>query len=92
MQDYQVDLYLRQHWFDPRLNHSDITQVSIIIRHYQPPYHPSHQVLDLNDPKLVQAIWKPEVRLLYLPINPQAIVVTLCRFTSPMPRRQSSSM
>jgi len=42
--DYQVDLYLRQHWFDPRLNHSDITQV-----------------LDLNDPKLVQAIWKPEV-------------------------------
>jgi len=42
--DYQVDLYLRQHWFDMRLNHSDITQV-----------------LDLNDPKLVQAIWKPEV-------------------------------
>merc|ERR1711963_945285 len=42
--DYQVDLYLRQHWHDPRLNHSEITQV-----------------LDLNDPKLVQAIWKPEV-------------------------------
>jgi len=42
--DYQVDLYLLQHWFDPRLNHSDIKQV-----------------LDLNDPKLVQAIWKPEV-------------------------------
>jgi len=42
--DYQVDLYLRQHWFDPRLNHSEIKQV-----------------LDLNDPKLVQAIWKPEV-------------------------------
>jgi len=42
--EFQVDLYLRQHWWDPRLNHSDIKQV-----------------LDLNDPKLVQAIWKPEV-------------------------------
>ena len=27
LQDYQVDLYLRQHWHDPRLNHSEITQV-----------------------------------------------------------------
>ena len=27
-QDYQVDLYLRQHWFDPRLNHSEIKQVA----------------------------------------------------------------
>ena len=27
-QDYQVDLYLRQLWFDPRLNHTKITQVS----------------------------------------------------------------
>ena len=27
LQDYQVDLYLRQHWFDPRLNHSEIKQV-----------------------------------------------------------------
>eukprot|EP00095_Tigriopus_kingsejongensis_P006491 maker-scaffold676_size113663-snap-gene-0.28 protein:Tk06491 transcript:maker-scaffold676_size113663-snap-gene-0.28-mRNA-1 annotation:"glycine receptor subunit alpha-2-like" len=42
--DYQVDLYLRQHWEDPRLNHKAITEA-----------------LDLNDPKLVQAIWKPEV-------------------------------
>lgn len=50
--DYQVDLYLRQHWFDPRLNHSEIKQV-----------------LDLNDPKLVQAIWKPEV---YFPNAKQA--------------------
>ena len=29
IQDYQVDLYLRQHWFDPRLNHSEIKQVGI---------------------------------------------------------------
>jgi len=42
--DYKVDLYLRQHWVDPRMNHSAITEP-----------------LDLNDPKLVQAIWKPEV-------------------------------
>lgn len=42
--DYQVDLYLRQHWEDPRLNNPAITQA-----------------LDLNDPRLVQAIWKPEV-------------------------------
>lgn len=42
--DYQVDLYLRQHWEDPRLNHKAIAEA-----------------LDLNDPKLVQAIWKPEV-------------------------------
>ena len=43
-QDYQVDLYLRQHWEDPRLNNPAI-----------------NEALDLNDPKLVQAIWKPEV-------------------------------
>ena len=43
-QDYQVDLYLRQHWEDPRLNDPAITEA-----------------LDLNDPRLVQAIWKPEV-------------------------------
>lgn len=42
--DYQVDLYLRQHWEDPRLNHNSI-----------------NEPMDLNDPKLVQAIWKPEV-------------------------------
>jgi len=42
--DYQVDLYLRQHWDDPRLNNPAITEA-----------------LDLNDPRLVQAIWKPEV-------------------------------
>lgn len=42
--DYQVDLYLRQHWEDPRLNNPAITQA-----------------LDLNDPRLVQSIWKPEV-------------------------------
>ena len=41
-QDYQVDLYLRQHWEDPRLNDPAITEA-----------------LDLNDPRLVQAIWKP---------------------------------
>ena len=29
--------------------------------------HPPFQVLDLNDPKLVQAIWKPEVsHLVYI--------------------------
>jgi hypothetical protein len=39
-QDYQVDLYLRQHWEDPRLNDPAITEA-----------------LDLNDPRLVQAIW-----------------------------------
>ena len=44
LQDYQVDLYLRQHWEDPRLNDPAITEA-----------------LDLNDPRLVQAIWKPEV-------------------------------
>ena len=43
-QDYQVDLYLRQHWFDARLRHPQL----------QDP-------LDLNDPNLVKAIWKPEV-------------------------------
>merc|ERR1711963_99144 len=42
--DYQVDLYLRQHWEDPRLNNPAITEA-----------------LDLNDPRLVQAIWNPEV-------------------------------
>ncbi|XP_039291108.1 glycine receptor subunit alpha-2-like [Nilaparvata lugens] len=44
MQDYEVDLYLRQKWQDERLKHADITEV-----------------LDLNDPNLVKAIWKPEV-------------------------------
>ena len=39
-----MDLYLRQHWEDPRLNHNSI-----------------NEPMDLNDPKLVQAIWKPEV-------------------------------
>lgn len=43
-QDYQVDLYLRQRWFDPRLNHPQLLDP-----------------LDLNDPNLVKAIWKPEV-------------------------------
>lgn len=43
-QDYQVDLYLRQHWDDPRLDNPAITEA-----------------LDLNDPRLVKAIWKPEV-------------------------------
>merc|ERR1711953_442082 len=42
--DYQVDLYLRQHWDDPRLDNPAITEA-----------------LDLNDPRLVKAIWKPEV-------------------------------
>ncbi|XP_037093013.1 glycine receptor subunit alpha-2-like [Pollicipes pollicipes] len=42
--DYEVDLYLRQYWTDPRLRHKDITTP-----------------LDLNDPNLVKAIWKPEV-------------------------------
>ena len=43
-QDYQVDLYLRQRWFDQRLNHPQLLDP-----------------LDLNDPNLVKAIWKPEV-------------------------------
>ncbi|XP_047736996.1 glycine receptor subunit alpha-4-like [Hyalella azteca] len=42
--DYQVDLYLRQTWYDARLKHEDLVQP-----------------LDLNDPNLVKAIWKPEV-------------------------------
>jgi len=42
--DYQVDLYLRQHWSDQRLNHPQLIEP-----------------LDLNDPNLVKAIWKPEV-------------------------------
>ena len=41
-----MDLYLRQHWEDPRLNHKAITEA-----------------LDLNDPNLVKAIWKPEVKI-----------------------------
>lgn len=44
LQDYEVDLYLRQKWQDARLQHPDITES-----------------LDLNDPNLVKAIWKPEV-------------------------------
>ena len=43
-QDYQVDLYLRQHWSDQRLNHPELIDP-----------------LDLKDPNLVKAIWKPEV-------------------------------
>ena len=39
-----MDLYIRQHWVDPRLNHKSI-----------------NEPMDLNDPKLVQNIWKPEV-------------------------------
>ena len=67
LQDYQVDLYLRQHWFDPRLNHSEIKQViadaaeTRIVHKYQ-----YLKVLDLNDPKLVQAIWKPEVWVVFI--------------------------
>lgn len=44
LQDYEVDLYLRQKWVDERLRHGNITEI-----------------LDLNDPNLVKAIWKPEV-------------------------------
>jgi hypothetical protein len=44
LQDYEVDLYLRQKWQDERLKHAEITEA-----------------LDLNDPNLVKAIWKPEV-------------------------------
>ncbi|OQR71076.1 glycine receptor subunit alpha-2-like, partial [Tropilaelaps mercedesae] len=43
-QDYEVDLYLRQRWYDGRLAKVNISAP-----------------LDLNDPKLVQKIWKPEV-------------------------------
>ena len=39
-----MDLYLRQHWSDKRLNHPELVDP-----------------LDLNDPNLVKAIWKPEV-------------------------------
>ncbi|XP_054157554.1 glycine receptor subunit alpha-2-like [Oppia nitens] len=42
--DYEVDLYLRQSWFDERLRTGN-----------------GSRALDLNDPKLVQMIWKPEV-------------------------------
>ncbi|XP_022696824.1 glycine receptor subunit alpha-2-like [Varroa jacobsoni] len=42
--DYEVDLYLRQRWYDGRLAKVNISAP-----------------LDLNDPKLVQKIWKPEV-------------------------------
>ncbi|CAG2168262.1 unnamed protein product [Oppiella nova] len=41
--DYEVDLYLRQSWFDDRLKTN------------------GSRAMDLNDPKLVQMIWKPEV-------------------------------
>ncbi|EEC07513.1 gamma-aminobutyric acid A recptor, subunit alpha, putative [Ixodes scapularis] len=44
LQDYEVDLYLRQTWQDDRLTSSNVSRP-----------------LDLNDPKLVQRIWKPEV-------------------------------
>ena len=77
-QDYQVDLYLRQSWEDPRLNDENITQP-----------------LDLNDPELVKAIWKPEV---YFPnakhaefqfvtvpnvlvrVNPQGAILYMLRY------------
>ncbi|CAG2168165.1 unnamed protein product, partial [Oppiella nova] len=42
--DYEVDLYLRQRWYDQRLMTGN-----------------GSRALDLNDPKLVQMIWKPEV-------------------------------
>ncbi|KFM66670.1 Glycine receptor subunit alpha-2, partial [Stegodyphus mimosarum] len=42
--DYEVDLYLRQTWYDHRLRQPHLVKP-----------------LDLNDPKLVQRIWKPEV-------------------------------
>ncbi|XP_015930128.1 glycine receptor subunit alphaZ1-like [Parasteatoda tepidariorum] len=42
--DYEVDLYLRQKWYDERLKKPEMSRP-----------------LDLNDPKLVQRIWKPEV-------------------------------
>ncbi|GFW89341.1 glycine receptor subunit alpha-2 [Trichonephila clavipes] len=42
--DYEVDLYLRQTWYDHRLRQPNLVKP-----------------LDLNDPKLVQRIWKPEV-------------------------------
>lgn len=42
--DYEVDLYLRQYWVDPRLQHEDISTS-----------------MDLNDPNILKAIWKPEV-------------------------------
>lgn len=42
--DYEVDLYLRQSWYDERLKTVN-----------------GSRALDLNDPKLVQMIWKPEV-------------------------------
>ena len=42
--DYEVDLYLRQSWYDPRLRTGN-----------------GSKAMDLNDPKLVQMIWKPEV-------------------------------
>ncbi|UYV62328.1 hypothetical protein LAZ67_2000111, partial [Cordylochernes scorpioides] len=44
VQDYEVDLYLRESWLDSRLANTDLSRP-----------------LDLNDPKLVQMIWKPEV-------------------------------
>ena len=47
-----MDLYLIQHWEDPRFNHSAITES-----------------MDLADPSLVKAIWKPEV---YFPNSKEA--------------------
>lgn len=44
LQDYEVDLYLRQGWQDDRFKKNTFSRA-----------------LDLNDPKLVQRIWKPEV-------------------------------
>ena len=45
-----------------------------MVRNY---IHPPFQVLDLNDPKLVQAIWKPEVsHLVYILIASAPKVVS----------------
>jgi len=71
MQDYQVDLYLRQHWYDPRLDHPQLTEP-----------------LDLNDPNLVKAIWKPEV---YFPNAKDAEFQVIqcnswCLFSMPFPQ------
>ncbi|KAG1654981.1 Glycine receptor subunit alpha-3 [Nymphon striatum] len=42
--DFQVDLYLRQRWTDPRFKKLELLNP-----------------LDLNDPKVVKKLWKPEV-------------------------------
>ena len=63
-QDYTTDTYLIQKWTDPRLASEAWKVLDNIFSFYQIKMiliHSLQEPLDLADPKLVQAIWKPEV-------------------------------